>query len=173
MIRKIIAGGALVLVVVGAAMAGDMTGSKDDMMKAMQAEMMNCMIGKNMVPHMAELMPVMTMELVTLNDGMAVIHGVTDPSKVELLHSCGAKMAEAGEASMELSDDEAKTQLCGPCQGMRTLMVDGAKMSVGDTENGDIMVFTSEDPAVQSKIWAYEQEMRQMMAMHEESMQEG
>ena len=34
MIRKIMAGAALVLVVVGAAMAGDMTGSKDDMMKA-------------------------------------------------------------------------------------------------------------------------------------------
>ena len=173
MIRRMIAGAALVLVVVGAAMADEMQGNKDDMMKSMQKEMMNCMVCKNMAPHMAELMPSMTMEIVTLNNGTAYMHGVTDPSKVELLHSCGAKMEESGAAAMALSDADAKTQLCGPCQGMRTMVVNGASMSMGQTEMGDIMVFSSDDPAVQEKIWAYEQEMRQMMAMHEQAMMEG
>ncbi|MGH2571682.1 MAG: hypothetical protein ACRDGR_10670, partial [bacterium] len=53
---------------------------------------------------------------------------------------------------MAYTDAQAKTQLCGMCQGIRSAMNSGAKMSMGPTKMGDVMVITSEDPMVQKQL---------------------
>ena len=126
--------------------------STADMMQSVKAEMMKCAVCKNMAAHLDELGPVMTMDVAKLNDGVAIIHGVSDPTKAALFHaSCEATHA-AGQACMTMTDEQAKTQLCPFCQEMRAAIKAGAKMSAGETKTGDVMVLTSSDPAVQAKI---------------------
>ena len=120
----------------------------------------NCVLGdapavcKNMATHWDELAPVTTMEVVKLNDGIAMIHGVSDPAKVAKFHADCKLASTAGEATIAWSDEQAKTQLCEFCQEIRSAMKSGAKMSSGPTKLGDIMILTSSDPAVQTKLSA-------------------
>jgi Fe-S cluster assembly scaffold protein SufB len=120
-------------------------------MEAMKAAMSKCAVCKIMVPKMDELAP-MKMEVVKLNDGVAVMHSVTDPAKAATLHAVCKEMNVAGAASMAMTDEQAKAQLCENCQEIRSIVKAGATMSTGDTKMGDIMVFTSKDPAVLAKI---------------------
>jgi hypothetical protein len=160
MIRRILVVGCLLALSVSAALAGGktksaMTGAADKMAMASQEmtqEMMKCDVCKHMAPHMSELGPVMTMDMATLNDGVAFLHGVSDPAKVEKFRMVSAEMEEAGEACMDYTDAQAKSQLCEMCQGIRKAVQSGAKMSMGPTKMGDIMVLTSDDPAVQKQL---------------------
>jgi hypothetical protein len=167
LLRKIIGAACVVAIALGtAAWAGDMakqeaaTGAKPspqamaDKMAATKAAMMNCSVCKHMAIHMDELGPVMKMEVAKLNDGIAMMHSVTDPAKVETFHAVGKQMGAAGESCMAMTDEQAKTALCEFCQDIRSVMKAGAKMSQGDTKMGDIMVITSADAAVQAKISA-------------------
>jgi hypothetical protein len=157
----------MLAIVTGMAWAGDAakqataTGAKDVTMAAspqkmqeMKAAMMKCAVCKNMATHWDELAPVMTMEVAKLNDGIAMIHGVSDPSKVAMFHADCKLTSTAGEATMAWTDEQAKAQLCDFCNEIRTVMKSGAKMSSGPTKMGDIMIITSADPAVQAKITA-------------------
>jgi hypothetical protein len=149
----------------GVAWGGDVakqaaaTGSKEvaaasaDKMQAMKAEMMKCAVCKNFAAHMDEIGP-MKAEVVKLNDGIAMIHTVSDPSKLPVYRTASAATHKAGEACMTMTDADASTQLCSMCQDIRSAMKAGAKMSVGETKMGDIMVMTSADPAVQTKLSA-------------------
>jgi hypothetical protein len=161
MIRKILVVSCLLALCVGVAVAGDAhkTATKGAAAAAtkmtsdqIQAEMMKCDVCKHMAPHMKELGPVMTMDMATLNDGVAFMHGVSDPAVLDKYRKVSAEMHVAGEACMDYTDAQAKTQLCGMCQGIRTAMNSGAKMSMGPTKLGDVMVITSEDPAVQKQL---------------------
>ena len=135
-------------------------------MEAMKAEFGKCMMCKNMVAVMDELMPVMDGEVVKLSNGMAMMHTVSDPTKVKLLHDADAKMAAAGEACMKLTDAEAKEQLCTLCQDIRGLVKAGATMSKGTTKNGDLMVLTSNDPVLQKQIAGFQAKCEMMTASH-------
>ncbi len=151
------------MVVLGVALAGDMpkeaasVGAKAqvgsaEQMKAMTEAMMNCYVCKHMASHMDELGPVMTMEVAKLNNGVAVMHTITDPAKVAAFHAVGKKMSAAGQECFDWTDEQAKAELCPFCQEIRSVVKAGANMSTGDTKTGDIMVWTSNDPVVQAKI---------------------
>lgn len=121
-------------------------------MQQMMEAMMKCEVCKNLAVHMDVLGPVMKSEAVMLSDGMAEIHTITDPSKVQLFRESCAAMATAGQACMSMTDEEASQKLCPFCQTMRSTMKSGAHMSTGETKNGTMMVLTSSDPAVKSEL---------------------
>jgi hypothetical protein len=161
MLRKILVVSCLLALSAGAALAGDAhqhatkgaaaTATKMTS-EQVAAEMMKCDVCKHMAPHMKVLGPSLTMDMAKLNDGVAFMHGVSDPAMLETYRTLSAKMSEAGEACMSYTDTQAKAQLCEMCQGVRTAVNSGAKMSMGPTKMGDIMVLTSEDPAVQKQL---------------------
>lgn len=130
--------------------------------EAMMAEMMNCTVCGNMAPRMAEMMPVMNMECVDLTNGMVMMHSITDPAKVAEYHEIAAAVSKAGEACMSFSDTEASEKLCHFCQTIRHLGQAGASISHGMTQTGDMLVITSEDPAVQTQIAEFEQQAKAM-----------
>jgi hypothetical protein len=63
---------------------------------------------------------------------------------MEKMNAAGAKLA-AGE----------KLPMCGCCESMGALMTAGAKMDNVDTNAGHVMLFTSTDPALITKIQAH------------------
>jgi len=150
-LKRFVAVASLLVVAMGIAWAGDMTKAAAGQMEAMKAAMSKCAVCKIMAPHLDELAP-MKMEVVKLSNGVAVIHTVDSPAKATTLHTVCKEMSTAGESCLAMTDEQAKTQLCENCQEMRSVIKAGAAMSVGDTKMGDIMVFTSNDPAVQAKI---------------------
>jgi hypothetical protein len=138
-----------------------MSGAPD--MAMMKAEMMKCAVCKNMAAKMDQF-GTLKAEVVHLGNGMAMIHMVADPSKVEAYHVASAATAEAGKACMAFTDDQAKTELCQFCQEMRTAAKAGASISSGLTKTGDILVITSSDPMVQKQISALETKCQMMTA---------
>jgi hypothetical protein len=160
MFRKLLIATCMLSLTAGLAWAGDAAKAGAEMektagmpdMATMVNEMMKCSVCKHMAPHMAELAPVMTMEVAHLNDGVALMHGVKDASKVELFHNTCTLMEKAGGECVSMTDEQAKTSLCPFCQELRGVMKAGGKMSTGRTATGDIMVITSGDPAVRTRI---------------------
>lgn len=158
MLRKLFVTACLLSLAIGAAWAGD--AKKDaahgaagaEHMQMMMQEMLKCSVCKNMAPAMAEIGADMTMDVARLNDGVAMMHGVKDPAKAATFHAACAATEKAGMACMSMTDDQAKAELCGFCQGIRNVVKAGAKMSTGQTKLGDIMVITSADPAVKAQI---------------------
>jgi hypothetical protein len=71
-------------------------------------------------------------------------------------------MGKAGEASMKMTDAQAKTELCSFCQEMRSAGKAGARFSKGKTKTGDMMVMTSDDPKVQGQLTALGQKCAMM-----------
>jgi hypothetical protein len=136
-------------------------GASSEKMAAMKAEMMKCAVCKNMAMKMDEIGP-MTSDVAKLNDGVALMHGVKDMSKLPIYRAASKATADAGNACMTMTDEQAKTQLCSYCQEMRSAMKAGAKMSQGETKNGDIMVLTSSDPAVQAQLSALADKCKMM-----------
>jgi hypothetical protein len=173
--RWIVASVCALTIAMGVAWGGDVakqaaaTGSKEvttasaEKMQAMKAEMMKCAVCKNFAAHMDEIGP-MKAEVVKLNDGLAMTHSVSDPSKLPIYRAASAATHKAGEACLTMTDEQAKTELCSFCQDIRSSMKAGAKMSVGDTKTGDMMVLTSSDPAVQTKLSALAEKCEMMSA---------
>jgi len=156
--KRLIAAACVLALACSAVWAGDpakdaaskpMSAQHAEMMKA---EMMKCAVCKHMAAHLDEIGPIQT-DVVKLNDGFAQIHNVP-PAKAAALHAACDEMSKAGEASLSMTDEQAKTQLCPMCQGIRDAMKAGAHMSQGKTKTGDMMVLTSTDPKVQSQIVA-------------------
>ena len=152
MSKKIVSIAMVLAMACATAWAGEATKSAPPSMAEMKAMMEKCAVCKAMAAHIDELGPSMKMDVVNLNDGVVLQHYVTDPTKVALFQSTCDEMAKNGEAAMALSDDDAKTQLCPMCQSMRSAMKAGARMSMGKTKRGDLMVMTSEDAAVQAQL---------------------
>ncbi len=151
MLKQVAVIASLLAVAVGIAWAGDMNKATAEQMEAMKAAMSKCSVCKIMAPHLGELAP-MKMEVVKLNNGVAIMHNVDSPAKATTLHAVCKEMTAAGEGCVAMTDEQAKTQLCENCQEMRSVIKAGATMGIGDTKMGDIMVFTSNDPAVQARI---------------------
>ena len=153
MLKHIVLVASLLVVAMGIAVAGDMTKAATGSapMEAMKAEMAKCTVCKIMVPHMDELAP-MKMEVVKLTYGVALMHMVDSPAKATKLHAVCKEMSAASESCQAMTDEQATTQLCANCQEMRAVIKAGAAMGIGDTRMGDILVFTSNDPAIQAKI---------------------
>ncbi|MEW5797012.1 MAG: hypothetical protein AB1772_11710 [Candidatus Zixiibacteriota bacterium] len=122
-------------------------------MAAMKAEMMKCYVCKNIAAKMDEIGP-RGMEPVKLNDGLAIRHWVKsdDPKRLAAFRAAGNACSKAGEECMSFTDERAKTELCEFCQGVRTAAKAGARMSMGQTPNGDMMVLTSADAPVQAQL---------------------
>jgi hypothetical protein len=137
-------------------------------MAAMKTEMMSCSICKAMAPSMETIGPAMTTEIVRMDNGMAIVHHISDPKVVPTFQKACAEMAVAGKAAMTMPEAEWKAALCDHCEQMMTLVQSGATISIGDTKDGSILVLNSADPAVQTKIAAYSAECaKQMDAMAE------
>jgi len=163
--KKIVSIAMILALTCATAWAGEATKSAAPSMAEAKAMMEKCAICKSMAAHFDELAPSMKMEVVSLNDGVALQHYVTDPTKVALFQATCDEMAKNGEASMAMSDDEAKTALCPMCQNMRSAMKAGARMSMGKTKRGDLMVMTSSDAAVQAQLAGIGKECAAMAAM--------
>ena len=162
--KRIVCLAALVVFAATPLWAGEGHGKGD--MDAMMAEMANCHVCKNMVQYMPELGPVMSGEVVKLSNGVAVIHTVSDPKKVEMLQQVGEKMGMACASAAKMSDTDAKGSLCTICTDVRAALVAGAVMGGGSMKNGDMFVLTSNDPKVQAKIAKVEQKFAMAMAQH-------
>ena len=132
-------------------------------MDVMMKQMQNCMVCKNMAPHMAELMPAMKMERVALNNGFAMMTTISDPKLLATYHSTCDLMTDAGAKAMALSMEDSKTMLCDFCQGIYNFSHAGGNFSVGKTPTGDMMVFASDNPENKEKLVAMEK-MCEMMA---------
>jgi hypothetical protein len=130
-------------------------------LEMMKAEMSKCAVCKTMAARLDEIGP-MQVEVVKLNDGTAFIHNVT-PNKAAVYHQASAELMKAGEASMTMTDAQAKTELCDICQGFRDVMKAGANMSNGQTKYGDLCVVTSKDPKVQAQIASLGEKCAMMM----------
>jgi hypothetical protein len=153
--KKILVAACLVVLGVALAQAGDKSAAAGaDKMAAAKAEMEKCAVCKVMAPHMDEFGPVMTMEVVNLNDGVALMHGVSDPKLVDKFHAVGAEMMKAGEATASMTPEQAKAGLCSFCYEINSVMGAGAKMSYGDTKTGDVMILTSSDAAMLQRLQA-------------------
>lgn len=148
--RKFLAALWVVAVSAGLASAGQKAGEAPDM-EAMMAEMMKCAVCKSYGARMAEIGPMET-EVVDLDNGMAVVHKVKNETGLKAFHEAHDLAAKAGAASISMSDEAAKTQLCHLCQQMRDTVKKGASMSTGKTKMGDMLVLTSSDPALQKEI---------------------
>lgn len=152
------------LLISTAVWAGDQGMSKQMSAKHMQmmkAEMMKCAVCKHMAVHLDEIGPVQS-DVAQLNDGMAIIHNVP-PDKADVFHQAGEECSQAGMAAMNFTDEQAQTQLCAMCQGIRSAVKAGATMSQGQTKNGDIMVLTSNDPKVQAQLASLAEKCAMMM----------
>ena len=168
MVRRFTLAMVMIALAFAVAVAGDMqqgaTGKASK--KAMQTEMMKCYVCKHIAMHMDEFGP-MGMEAVKLNDGLAVRHWVKsgDPKNVAALHAACTEAKKAGGECMNFTDEQAKSQLCDFCQSIRSAAKAGARLSQGETANGDIMVLTSSDVAVQGQLAALEQKCAMQAAM--------
>jgi hypothetical protein len=131
---------------------------------AMMAEMMSCKICKAMAPNMATFMPVMSSEVVKMDNGMAIVHHISDPKVVPTFQATCAEMAAAGKSLKSMPEAQWKEALCGHCEEMMSLVQSGASIGSGNTKDGTVLVLTSADPAVQSKIATFEMQCEQMMA---------
>lgn len=171
MIRKALTVACMLALAIGSATADEAAyDAGDDPMAHHMAAMMNCEICKHMMPHMQTLGPAMTMDVATLNDGIALIHGVSDPAALETYRSVNVEMAKAGEACMTMTGDEAESKLCHYCQGIHGVMQAGATMSMGPTKTGDVMVLTSDDPEVLNQIMELGAMCQKMCDMMQASM---
>jgi len=172
MIKRIALAAILVAAATAVALAGDMPkgAAGSSSVEAMKAELMKCSVCKHIAMHMDEIGP-MGMEAVKLNDGVAISHWVQgkDPKRIAAMHAACAEANAAGEACMSMTDEQAKAQLCESCQAIRNAVKAGAHLSFGDTRNGDMMVLTSSDPAVQGQLAKYQQKCAMMAASMEPS----
>jgi hypothetical protein len=132
-------------------------------MAAMQADMMSCKICKAMAPNIATFAPVMSSEVVKMDNGMAIIHHISDPKVVPTFQAACAEMATAGKSCKTMTEAEWKAALCDHCEQMMALVHSGAAIGSGNTKDGTMVVLTSADPAVQSKIATFEMQCEQMM----------
>lgn len=168
MVRRLTLAMVMIASAFAVAAAGDMqqgaTGKAST--KVMQTEMMKRYVCKHIAMHMDEFGP-MGMEAVKLNDGLAVRHWVKsgDPKNVAALHAACMEANKAGEACMNFTDDQAKSQLCDYCQAIRSAAKAGARLSQGETANGAIMVLTSPDVAVQGQLATLERKCAMQAAM--------
>ena len=139
------------------------TGATPDV-DAMKAEMMNCKICKAMMPNMATIGPVMSSEVVRMDNGMAIVHHISDPKVVPTFQATCAEMSAAGKACMAMPEAEWKAALCDHCEQIMGLVQSGAAIGTGNTKDGSMLVLTSTDPAVQTKIAGFEMQCEKMMA---------
>lgn len=150
------------------AVAGSGDDAKAKAMESMMAEMMKCSICKHYGARMQEIGP-MSMDVVTLDNGMAIVHDVQSEAGVKAFHAAHDAASEAGAACAKMTDEQAKSELCHFCQQIRATMHKGASFGTGKTKSGDLMVLTSNDAAVQKEIAALKLEcaaMAEQMAGH-------
>jgi hypothetical protein len=145
--RVLLATVLMLLVAAGFSSAGDEASKVDPM-----AAMANCHVCKALMPHMAELMPVMKTEMIPMSNGMATMTTVTDEAKLSLFHDVFDAMHEAGEESAHFTAEQADEKLCPACRDFWGLMAEGAHLSYGATATGDLMVLTADDSELQKKI---------------------
>ncbi len=166
MTKKVLYAALFVVLAFALVWAGDPTKkgmAGNAQMEMMKAEMMKCTVCSKMAPKMDAIGP-MKMEAVKLDNGMAVIHTVVNSKNVATFHATCDEMSKAGEACMTMTDEQAKTDLCEFCQGMRSAMKAGAQMSKGHTKKGGMMVLTSSDPAVQAQLSTLHEKCAMMAA---------
>ena len=152
MTKKVISAALFVVLAFALVWAGDKKTAANAQMEQWKAEAMKCAVCKNMVGSMEQLMPVTKMECVKLDNGMAMTGTITDPKLVATYHGLCDKWSAGFATAVQMADDQAKTDLCQHCQSMRGVVKAGAQASYGKTETGDLLVFSSNDPAVQAKI---------------------
>jgi hypothetical protein len=131
---------------------GSMAKATPQQAAAMKEAMMKCAVCKSLVPHLESIGPV-SMDVVKLDNGIAISHSVA-PASVAEFHKAWMEVGQAGAASLNMSDEEAKAKLCEMCQGIRSAVKSGAMMSNGETKRGEMMVLASKDPAVQTQLAA-------------------
>jgi len=144
------------------------TASGNSPMEGMKAAMMKCYVCKNVAAHMDEIGP-MGMEAVQLNDGVEIRHWVvsSDPKKVAAFQAACQACNKAGEVTMSWTDAQAKAELCGFCQGIRSAAKAGAHMSQGTTKKADVMIITSSDAVVQAQLSGLQKQCEMMAASME------
>ncbi|MCI0406382.1 MAG: hypothetical protein L0Y74_09155 [candidate division Zixibacteria bacterium] len=167
MTKKVILTALFVVLAFALLWAGDKKAAPNPQMEQWKAEAMKCAVCKNMVGSMEQLMPVMKMEVVKLDNGMAMTGSITDPKQVGTYHGVCDQWSGAFAAATQMADDKAKTDLCQHCQSMRGVVKAGAQASYGKTKTGDLLVFSSNDPAVQAQIGTLYDQCVAMMSQME------
>ncbi len=167
MTKKVMLTALFVVLAFALVWAGDKKAASNPQMEEWKAEMMKCAVCKNMAGSMEKLMPAMKMEVVKLDNGMAMTGAITDAKMLATYHGVCDQWSAGFASAVQMTDEKAKTDLCQHCQSMRGVVKAGAQASYGKTKNGDLLVFSSNDPAVQAKISDFHGQCVAMMSQME------
>ncbi len=109
----------------------------------------NCAMCKNLtlVP---DFMKNLHHELVKVDRGFLMVT-TADPGFVKQYKEASAKMNAVGEKLMA----GEQLPMCGCCNAFGALLMKGAKMEARELKNGDVMLVTSDDPALVQELHAY------------------
>jgi hypothetical protein len=149
MIRRLTVVIVAVLVVAGAAFAGDWF------------DMENCAMCKNMSPG---LMKSMSWEQVDISNGIVCITNV-DKGQIDAYRKAHEKMFET---SKHLQQGE-QLPLCGSCTALGMCLMKGPHQEYAETSTGDVWIFTSDNPELVAELQAWAKRNREEMAMMMES----
>lgn len=149
MIRRLTVVIVAVLVVAGAAIAGEWF------------DMENCSMCKNMSP---ELMKSMSWEQTDISNGIVCIttvnKGLIDEYRKAHEHMLAtSKRLQAGE----------QLPLCGSCTALGMCLMKGPHQEYAETSTGDVWILTSDKPEVAKELQAWAKRNREEMAMMMES----
>ncbi len=112
----------------------------------------NCMICRNLAGHVQEFVPIVEREIVNLYNGTAILQIVKDSAKLEKFYAISRAIDESLQVSKTLTIKGIKDKLCVICQEMFKSIKAGARLSRGQTENGDLTVFISDNPSIKSEV---------------------
>lgn len=165
-VSLILLAGFLVLGTLILAMAGEKKQMGHMNMEQMKAEMSKCMVCKNIIPHMDKTWGKVNHEVYDLKNGMMMVNTVTDKAILPDYKAMCTSMSTALNEYKKLSEAEAKAKGCEHCQKLHKLGKSGAEFETVQTENGSIMILTTNKPETVKKIHTFAEETRLMFNPH-------
>jgi len=156
------------------AMAGDHPASGDHPAAADHAmdtasgwfDLANCQFCKNLLDDPG-LLEHMTWETHKIEHGMMYV-STCDPDYTESYDKANKAMEKLGNDMMPGKVNPMQVKMCGSCSAFGQLMMAGVKTENIDGEAADVMIITSDDPAMVAKLHEYadrnNKEMAEMMA---------
>ena len=112
----------------------------------------NCTICNNLKGHIQEFVPIVKTEIVYLTNGTAIFQIITDSTKLEKFHTISESIDESLKVMKTLTNRGVKNKLCSLCQRMYRLIKTEARISRGQTADGDLTVFVSDNQLNKSEI---------------------
>ena len=129
-------------------------------------DLQNCEFCKNLTAD-PDLLPHLTWETIKTENGFAQI-STCAPEFKDSYNKCNQAIAKLGNDMMTGKVNPMQVKMCGSCAGFGQFMMAGVKTENIHGEAADVMLVSSDDPAIVQKLHDYadrnNQEMAEMMA---------